>query len=99
VRIGDRGPSDVLMLQNLRDPATPLTGARELRRAFGDRARMVTADQGGHGTHVFGANTCADNAATTFLTTGVRPVRDLACAAEPSRRAPAAAEVLPVRLF
>ena len=99
VRIGDRGPSDVLMLQNLRDPATPLTGARQLRRAFGDRARMVTADQGGHGTYVFGANACANNAATTFLTTGVRPARDLACAAEPSRQAPAAAEVLRVRLF
>ncbi|MCD9591669.1 alpha/beta hydrolase [Streptomyces sp. 8ZJF_21] len=84
VRIGDRGPSNVLMVQNERDPGTPLTGARKLRRAFGERATMVTADQGGHGVYPFGPNTCAEDAVTTFLTTGQRPARDLACAAEPS---------------
>ncbi|PWW61910.1 alpha/beta hydrolase [Actinokineospora spheciospongiae] len=84
VRIGDRGPSNVLMVQNLRDPGTPLVGARELRWAFGDRARMVTADQGGHGAYRTGGNTCADNAVTAFLTTGQRPAHDLACAAEPA---------------
>ena len=88
VRIGDRGPSDILMVQNLRDPATPLAGALRLRHAFGDRARMVTADQGGHGTYLFGANKCADDAATAFLATGVRPGHDKACAAEPSRPVP-----------
>ena len=87
VRIGDRGPLDVLMLQNLRDPATPLAGALRLRRAFGDRARVVTADQGGHGVY-FNANTCANDAATAFLATGARPARDLACAAEPARPVP-----------
>ncbi|MFD5037137.1 alpha/beta hydrolase [Streptomyces sp. NPDC087894] len=84
VRIGDRGPSNVLMVQNERDPGTPLAGAQELRRAFGKRATMVTADQGGHGVYPFGPNTCANDAVTTFLTTGQRPPRDLACAAEPS---------------
>lgn len=84
VRITGRGPSTVLMVQNERDPGTPLAGARELRRAFGDRATMVTADQGGHGVYPYGRNTCANDAATTFLTTGERPARDLACAAEPS---------------
>ncbi|WP_371621642.1 alpha/beta hydrolase [Streptomyces sp. NBC_01116] len=83
VRIGDRGPSNVLMVQNERDPGTPLSGARELRRAFGQRATLVTADQGGHGVHPFGGNTCAHDAVTAFLTTGQRPARDLACAAEP----------------
>ncbi|MEV6154693.1 alpha/beta hydrolase [Nonomuraea sp. NPDC052129] len=48
VQITGRGPANVLILQNLRDPATPLAGARQLRKAFGDRARMVTADPGGH---------------------------------------------------
>ncbi|MFD0445197.1 alpha/beta hydrolase [Streptomyces indonesiensis] len=84
VRIGDRGPSNVLMVQNERDPGTPLAGARELRRAFGKRATMVTADQGGHGVYPFGRNTCANDAVTAFLTAGQRPSRDLACAAEPS---------------
>ncbi|WP_328491555.1 alpha/beta hydrolase [Streptomyces sp. NBC_00414] len=83
VRITGRGPSNVLMMQNERDPGTPLAGARELRRAFGGRATMVTVDQGGHGVYPYGGNTCADDAATTFLTTGERPARDLACAAQP----------------
>ncbi|MGW5763672.1 alpha/beta hydrolase [Streptomyces tendae] len=85
VRITDRGPSNVLMLQNERDPGTPLVGARELRRAFGGRATLVTADQGGHGVYPYGRNTCANDAATRFLTTGERPPRDLACAAQPGR--------------
>ncbi|MCP2236852.1 alpha/beta hydrolase [Prauserella halophila] len=82
VHIGDRGPSNVLMVQNERDPGTPLVGARKLRRAFGQRATMVTADQGGHVIYPFGANTCAKDAVTTYLTTGDRPEHDLACAAE-----------------
>ncbi|MFH9733372.1 alpha/beta hydrolase [Streptomyces sp. NPDC017260] len=86
VRIGDRGPSNVLMVQNERDPGTPLAGAQELRRAFGKRATMVTADQGGHGVYLFGPNTCANDAVTAFLTTGHRPSQDLACAAEPSEQ-------------
>lgn len=84
VRIGDQGPSNVLMVQNERDPGTPLAGAQKLRKAFGKRATLVTADQGGHGVFPFGRNTCANDAATAFLTTGERPARDLACAAEPS---------------
>ncbi|MFJ6987277.1 MULTISPECIES: alpha/beta hydrolase [unclassified Streptomyces] len=83
VRVGDRGPSNVLLVQNERDPGTPLAGARDLRRALGQRATMVTADQGGHGVYPFGTNTCANDAATAFLTDGHRPPRDLACAAEP----------------
>ncbi|MEU8218305.1 alpha/beta hydrolase [Micromonospora taraxaci] len=85
VRIGDRGPSNVLMVQNLRDPGTPLVGARELRNAFGNRARMVTADQGGHGAYLlFAKNMCANNTVTAFLTTGQRPRHDVTCAAEAS---------------
>ena len=85
VRIGDRGPSNVLMAQNERDPGTPLAGAQKLRRAFGKRATMVTADQGGHGVYPSGSNACANDAVTAFLTTGQRPPQDLACAAEPSK--------------
>lgn len=88
VRIGDRGPSNVLMVQNERDPGTPLAGAKKLRRAFGDRATMVTADQGGHGIYPWSGNACANDAVTTFLTTGQRPARDLACAAEPNEWSP-----------
>ncbi|WP_344867109.1 alpha/beta hydrolase [Amycolatopsis ultiminotia] len=84
VRVSGNGPSNVLMTQNRRDPGTPLTGARQLRAAFGDRARMVTVDQGGHGVYLFGSeNTCASDTVTTFLTTGGRPAHDRTCAAEP----------------
>ncbi|MGK3201394.1 alpha/beta hydrolase [Amycolatopsis sp. MEPSY49] len=82
VRITGRGPSNVLLVQNERDPGTPLSGARKLRAAFGDRARMVTIDQGGHGAYLFGPNRCGNTAVTEFLTTGARPAHDLACAAE-----------------
>ncbi|MDA3647427.1 alpha/beta hydrolase [Saccharopolyspora indica] len=79
VEITDEGPSNVLVLQNLRDPATPLAGAQELRKAFGDRARMVTADQGGHLAYLFLDNPCVHDIATGFLVDGERPERDLAC--------------------
>ncbi|ANZ41754.1 hydrolase [Lentzea guizhouensis] len=81
VRIGDRGPSNVLLLQNERDPGTPLAGAQELRRAFGQRATLVTADAGGHGVYPWGGNQCANHAATQFLISGQRPAQDLVCAA------------------
>ncbi|TVT08936.1 alpha/beta hydrolase, partial [Amycolatopsis bartoniae] len=79
VRITDRGPSDILMVQNLRDPATPLAGALETRAALGQRARLVTVDNGGHGVYL-GTNTCANDAVTDFLTRGQRPPFDSFCA-------------------
>lgn len=84
VEITGDGPSNVLILQNLRDPATPLAGAQKLRKAFGHRARMVTADQGGHLAYLFLDNQCVHDVATNFLVTGERPQRDLACRAEPA---------------
>ncbi|MFB7913544.1 alpha/beta hydrolase [Streptomyces sp. NPDC056061] len=78
-RITDEGPSNILMIQNLRDPATPYSAAMKMRRAFGDRARMVAVDHGGHGVYLGNGNACGDRAVTTFLTTGVRPERDTLC--------------------
>ncbi|MGC4937682.1 alpha/beta hydrolase [Kribbella sp. DT2] len=86
VRIADHGPSTVLMVQNLRDPATPLAGAKQLRKALGDRAVMVTADQGGHGVYPGGKNQCANHAVTQFLTTGERPSKDYHCTADAAPR-------------
>ncbi|UOX85883.1 alpha/beta hydrolase [Amycolatopsis sp. FBCC-B4732] len=81
VRITGRGPANVLMVQNERDPGTPLSGARKLRAAFGDRARLITIDQGGHGAYLFGPNTCGNTLVTGFLVNGQRP-GDTHCAAE-----------------
>ncbi|MGW2330717.1 alpha/beta hydrolase [Streptomyces sp. NPDC001700] len=92
VRITDRGPSNVLMVQNRYDVATPYSGALNLRRAFGDRARMVTVDTTGHGAAYVPApygSSCADRAVTDYLVGGVRPARDVSCApdAQGSREA------------
>ncbi|MER7174002.1 alpha/beta hydrolase [Streptomyces mesophilus] len=87
VKISSDGPAArVLLLQNLRDPATPLAGAKRMREALGDRARMVTVDQGGHGAYLFGANKCGNDAVTDYLTTGRMPEQDTHCPASPSTR-------------
>ncbi|MGW4744155.1 alpha/beta hydrolase [Streptomyces sp. NPDC004290] len=79
VRITDRGPSNVLMIQNLRDPSTPHSAGLRMRAALGDRARLVSVDAGGHGVYLGNGNACGDRAVTRFLTEGVRPARDVLC--------------------
>lgn len=78
-RITDEGPSNVLMIQSLRDPATPLAGARKMRAALGERARMVTVERGGHGMYLGNGNACGDRVVSDFLVTGQRPARDTHC--------------------
>ncbi|MER5310341.1 alpha/beta hydrolase [Streptomyces sp. NPDC002773] len=79
VRITDRGPSNILMIQNLRDPATPYAKGLRMRAALGDRARLVTVDHGGHGVYLGSGNACGDGAVTRFLTEGMRPAEDVLC--------------------
>ncbi|MFF8266857.1 alpha/beta hydrolase [Streptomyces sp. NPDC016562] len=78
-RITDDGPSNILMIQSRRDPATPLFGGLKMREALGDRARLVTVGQGGHGMYVGNGNACGNRAVTEFLTTGRRPAQDTDC--------------------
>ncbi|MGH3378970.1 MAG: alpha/beta hydrolase [Actinoallomurus sp.] len=82
VRVTPHGPANVLLAQNLRDPATPYSGALKLRGAFGRRARMVTVDSGGHEVYLANGNTCGDRLVTGFLVNGRRPARDAFCPAE-----------------
>jgi pimeloyl-ACP methyl ester carboxylesterase len=84
VEIIARGPSNVLMVQNLHDPATPHSGALRMRESLGHRARMVTVDATGHGSYARTGNTCGDRHVTTFLLTGHRPAADTFCPAEPA---------------
>ncbi|WP_297613820.1 alpha/beta hydrolase [Nocardia sp.] len=72
------GPSNILMIQNLRDPATPYSAALNLRNAFGARARMVAVDSGGHGVYPSPIG-CANDATERFLRDGTRPDQDLTC--------------------
>ncbi|WP_210589514.1 alpha/beta hydrolase [Streptomyces sp. GESEQ-35] len=79
VRITDRGPSNVLLVQNERDVATPLTGALKLRAALGKRAVMVVNDATGHGAYLDDGTACGDAVVSRFLATGERPSRDTYC--------------------
>ncbi|MFH7595626.1 alpha/beta hydrolase [Streptomyces racemochromogenes] len=79
VRITDRGPSDILMVQSRKDPSTPHSASLKMREALGGRAVMVTVEQGGHGMYLGNGNACGDAAVTRFLTTGTRPARDTDC--------------------
>jgi pimeloyl-ACP methyl ester carboxylesterase len=81
VQIADDGPHNVLILQNRRDPVTPLAGGVRLHEKFGDRARLVTVDGSGHGVYALGDNPCALNVATTYLVDGTMPARDVSCPA------------------
>ncbi|WP_179892270.1 alpha/beta hydrolase [Streptomyces sp. rh34] len=78
-RMTDEGPSNVLMIQSLRDPATPLAGALKMRAALGERARMVTVERGGHGMYLGNGNACGDRVVSDFLVTGKRPAGDAHC--------------------
>ncbi|MFI7019893.1 alpha/beta hydrolase [Streptomyces sp. NPDC050164] len=80
VRVTDRGPSNVLLVQNERDVSTPLSGALKLRRALGDRAVMVTVDSTGHAAYLANGNACGDRTVSRFLATGKRPGSDVHCA-------------------
>jgi pimeloyl-ACP methyl ester carboxylesterase len=79
VRITDEGPSNVLLVSNERDVATPLAGALKMREALGRRAVLVTVDSTGHNPYLLNGNPCGDRTASRFLATGQRPGRDLYC--------------------
>ncbi|MGW1534103.1 alpha/beta hydrolase [Streptomyces aureus] len=79
VRVTDHGPSNILLVQNARDVATPLSGALRLRKVLGTRAVMVTVDSTGHNAYLANGNACGDRTASRFLTTGQRPDGDVYC--------------------
>lgn len=79
VPITSRGPSNVLIMNNLRDPATPFFGAGELLHALGHRARLVGVEAGGHTVYLFAHNSCANRIGTAFLLTGARPPNGTRC--------------------
>ncbi len=78
VRINDKGPRNVLIVQNLRDPGTPHRGGELLREKFAKRSRLVSVDGSGHGVYVYGDNACALNVTTAYLVDGTMP-RDTFC--------------------
>ncbi|MZF85233.1 alpha/beta hydrolase [Streptomyces sp. SID5643] len=71
-----------LILQNEWDSQTPLTSGQGLRRAM-KGSKMVTV-AGGVGHGIYGNKSCADKTATTYLTTGKLPAKDVTCKAAPA---------------
>ncbi|MGW6913446.1 alpha/beta hydrolase [Kitasatospora sp. NPDC054939] len=89
VRITDRGPANILLVQTLRDPATPYSGALAMRGALGQRAQLVTVDSGNHGAYDPFTPSCATRETHRFLATGARPARGLSCRPDPAPEAAA----------
>ncbi|MET8121118.1 alpha/beta hydrolase [Micromonospora sp. NPDC005291] len=79
VAVNDKGPRNVLILQNRHDPVTPLAGGKLLREKFEKRSRLVTANESGHGVYMAGNNACALNITTSYLVDGKMPAGDRTC--------------------
>ncbi|WP_406137181.1 alpha/beta hydrolase [Streptomyces anulatus] len=82
VEVGTEGPRNVLLLQNRRDASTPHLGGKMLREKFGDRARLISVDDSGHGVYALGKNYCALNTTTRYLVAGEMPTKDTYCRAD-----------------
>ncbi|MBP2325095.1 pimeloyl-ACP methyl ester carboxylesterase [Kibdelosporangium banguiense] len=78
-RVTPAGPSNILMIQTMRDPATPHFAGVRMREAFGHRVRLVSVNTGGHGAYLVNGNACGDATVTKFLVDGTRPATDIAC--------------------
>ncbi len=87
VSIHDHGPENILMVQNLRDPATPYEGALDMRHSLGHRARLVTVDAGNHGVYNPTAPSCGITAVNLYLATGTLPDHDTSCEPDPAPQA------------
>jgi pimeloyl-ACP methyl ester carboxylesterase len=74
-----RGVPPVLMVQSVRDPATPLEGAVRAHRRFAGSRMLTVTNEGDHGMYVNGIR-CVDDIVDKFLLTGVLPARDVSCA-------------------
>jgi pimeloyl-ACP methyl ester carboxylesterase len=80
VGVSDVGVRNVLIVQNQRDPATPLITAQGMRKALGSGAALIDIDAGGHGVVIHpDQSSCAITALETFLTDGQLPAQDKSC--------------------
>jgi pimeloyl-ACP methyl ester carboxylesterase len=84
VTLTSNGPAhNILILNTLRDPITPLPGARRMREVLGERARLVLVDAGGHAIFGLMDNMCATQTVADYLTNGNFPSADTTCPANP----------------
>ncbi len=71
------GAAPILVIGNLRDPATPIGGTKQLAKDL-DSGVLVTSDHDGHGTYYAG-NSCVDKIVDVYLVSGTVPTGDTAC--------------------
>ena len=90
------GVPPVLMVQNDRDPATPIEGALRARDGFAGARLLTVTDEGDHTTYASSTpNDCVNDAVEDYLVDGVVPARDSSCPGVPIPP-PAAPSILPL---
>ena len=80
--ITDKGARNIMIVQNMRDPATPYIGAHQMRAKLGQRAQMVSVNEGGHGVAFSNPNMCATQHVVDYLVSGTLGSTDAVCDAE-----------------
>jgi pimeloyl-ACP methyl ester carboxylesterase len=81
-RPNGKGVGSALMVQSVRDPATPLAGAQRAHAGFAGSRMLTVRDEGDHGIYGFG-NDCVGDVVESYLVDGVVPARDLSCPGVP----------------
>ncbi|WP_086663790.1 alpha/beta hydrolase [Lentzea kentuckyensis] len=76
------GVTPTLMVQSVRDPATPLEGARRSHAGFAGSRMLTVENEGDHGIYGFG-NDCVDDIVERYLVDRVTPSKDLTCPGVP----------------
>ncbi|SDF99353.1 TAP-like protein [Lentzea fradiae] len=76
------GVAPTLMVQSVRDPATPIEGAKKAHRDFNNSVLLTVEDEGDHGIYGFG-NECVNTVVERYLVDGVAPRKDLSCPGVP----------------
>lgn len=71
------GAAPILVIGNLRDPATPIGGTKQLAKDLSSGI-LVTSDHDGHGTYYAG-NSCVDSVVDDYLIQGTVPQDGKAC--------------------
>ncbi|MGH3929505.1 MAG: alpha/beta hydrolase [Pseudonocardiaceae bacterium] len=79
-----QGVPPILMVQNERDPATPIEGALRARDNFAGARLLTVTDEGDHTTYSSGSpNDCVNDAVEDYLVDGVVPEGDTSCPGNP----------------
>ncbi len=76
------GVAPTLMVQSVRDPATPIEGARRAHQGFENSVLLTVENEGDHGIYGFG-NQCVNDIVERYLVDGIAPTQDLTCPGVP----------------